>query len=91
MDNQILFKSHQVFMILLGACWDYLFPYLMNEDICKLDSALTEKSLRRLYTYQASKFYLVSNVLSTHELEWILKRGIDLTVCRFHFRYEGKS
>ena len=90
---ELLYKSRQVFMFLLGSCWDHLFPYLLNEEVCKVDSALTEKSLRRLYKYQASKFYLVNSVLSYVELEWILKRGIDLTICRLDFRDgdEGKS
>lgn len=88
---ELLYKSHQVFMILLGPCWDYLFPYLLNEDIGKIDSALNEKSLRRLYSYQASKFYLVNYILSIPELEWILKRGIDLTICRLDLGHERKS
>ena len=82
---ELLYKSHQVFMFLLGSCWDHLFPYLMNEDIGNIDSALTGKSLRRLYIHQVSKFYLVNGILSFAELEWILKRGIDLTICRLDF------
>ena len=88
---ELLYKSHQVFMILLGSCWDHLFPYLLNEEICKIDSALTDKSLRSLYLHQVSKFYLANRILSTFELEWILKRGIDLTICRFDFEHDGKS
>ena len=84
-------KSRQVFMFLLGSCGDHLFSYLLIEEVCKLDSALTEKSLRPLYLYQASKFYLVNSILSSVELKWIIKRGIDLTVCRLHFEHGGKS
>ena len=83
---ELLYKSRQVFMFLLGSCWDHLYPYLLNEDISKIDSAITEKSLRRLYKYHACKFYLVNCILSYVELEWVLKRGIDLTVCRLDFR-----
>ena len=84
-------KSHQVFTLLLDSCWVLFYLYLSNEDICKIDSALTEKSLRELYINQVSKFYSVNNIYSVGELEWIMKRGIDLTVCRLDFDCEGKT
>ena len=83
-------KSHQTFTLLLESCWDLFYPYLSNEDICKIDSALTERRLREIYCKQVSKFYLVTSINSVDELEWILKRGIDLTVCRLVFDCEGK-
>ena len=73
------FKSQKVFNLLLEPCWDHLYPYLSNDDIGKIDSALTEKSLRELYFKQLSKFYSTNNIYSFGELLWILKRGIDLT------------
>ena len=82
-------KSHKVFMMLLESCWDHFYPYLSNEDIGKIDSALTEKSLRETYIKQVSKFYRVNHILSPTELEWIMWRGIDLTVCRLGFDCEG--
>ena len=90
LDGQFLVKSHQVLTALLESCWDIFFPYLLNEDIGKLDSALTDKSLRKIYAKHLSKFYLINNIYSPSELEWIIKRGIDLTVCLLDFDEEGK-
>ena len=52
-----LSKSYKVFIALLESCWDHFYPYLSNEDIGKIDSALTEKSLREIYIKQVKKFY----------------------------------
>ena len=90
LDGQLSVKSHQVLTALFESCWDIFYPYLLNEDIGKLDSALTEKSLRKVYINRVSKFYLVNNIYSPSELEWVIKRGIDLTVCRLDFDEEGK-
>ena len=87
-DN--LLKSRQVFTLLLESCWEHFYPYLSNEDIGKIDSALTEKSLREIYLKQVSKFYLTSNIYSVGELEWIMNWGIDLTLCRLDFNYKCK-
>ena len=64
---------------------------MSNDDICKIDSALTEKSLREIYFRQASKFYSINNIYSLVELELIMKRGIDLTTCRLELglMYQG--
>ena len=87
--NESLLKSRLVFTLLLESCWDLFYPYFSNNDIGRIDSALTEKSLRELYIKRVSKFY--SNIYSVGELEWILKRGINLTVCRLDFDCEGKT
>ena len=47
-------KKKLVLMILLGSCWDLFYPYSMNEHIGKIDTALTEKGLRKLYLNQVS-------------------------------------
>ena len=78
-------KNRQVLTLLWGNRWDLFFPYLSNREIGKFDSALSEKSLRVTYFKQVSKFYLVNQINTTAEIEWILKRGIDLTVCRLAF------
>ena len=83
-------KGHQVFSLLLESCWDLFYPYLSNYDIGKIDSALTEKSFRELYLKQVNKFYVSNSICSVGELEWIMKRGIDLTICRLEFGYEEK-
>ena len=90
LDGQLSVKSHQALTALFESCWDIFYPYLLNEDIGKLDSALTEKSLRKIYAKHLSKFYLINNIYSPSELEWIIKRGIDLTVCHLDFDEEGK-
>ena len=87
--NENLLKSRLVFTLLLESCWDLFYPYLLNEDIGEIDSALTEKSLRELYLKLVSKFYLVNSIYSTGELEWIMKRGIELTICKLEFKKEG--
>ena len=84
-------KKKLVFMILLGSCWDLFYPYLMNENIGQIDSALTEKCLRKLYLNQVSKFYLTNSILLEDELKWIIKRGISLTVCRLNFQYSARE
>ena len=90
MIDENLSKGRQAFMVLLGPCWDLFYPYLSNEDIGKIDSVLTEKNLRELYFKQASKFYLTNSIYSVVELEWIIMRGIGLTVCRLAFWSKGE-
>ena len=84
-------KKNLVFMVLLGSCWDPFYPYLMNENIGRIDSALTEKSLRKLFLNQMSKFYLTNSILLEDELKWIIKRGIELSVCRLDFQYSARE
>ena len=81
------YKSQQVFTMLLESFWNLFYPCLSNNDIGKIDSALTEKSLREIYLKQLNKFYLLNNIFSPAELEWIMKRGIDLTKCRLEFGF----
>ena len=79
--------SQSAFLLQLEFCWEHLFPYLSNNDICKLDSALTQKILRETYLKRLRKFYKISSIYSIQELEWIMKRGARLTVCRLEFDY----
>lgn len=62
-------KGPQVLALLLESCLDF-FPCLSNDDICKIDSALTDKSLRELYFNQVRRFYLDRSILSSSELAW---------------------
>ena len=55
-----------------------------NTALGKLDSALTDKSLRELYLSQVRKFYLIREITTILELEWIMKRGIALVKCILH-------
>ena len=82
-------STQSAFLLHLELCWDHLYPYLSNNDLCKLDSALTEKRLRRSYFRQLERFYTVNSIFSDHELEWIIKRDIRLTVCRLEFDYSN--
>ena len=79
----------QVLSLLLESAWEHFYPYLSNDDIGKIDSALTDKSLRELYFKQVAKFYVGRSILSSAELEWILQRCIDLNVCRLEFDSDG--
>ena len=80
-------RSNQALIVLLECCWDLFFPYLCNADLGKLDSALTDKSLRELYFSQLNKFYLIREITSLLELEWIIKRGIVLVKCLLDFQF----
>ena len=83
-------KRHQVFTLLFDT-WDLFYPYLLKNEVIKFDTALAEKSLREIYFKQVSNFYLSNSIYSVDELEWIIKRGIDLTVCRLEFEQKGKK
>ena len=82
-------KRRQVFDSLFGPWWEHLFPYLSNKEIGKLELILTEKSLRNLYLNIIKSFYLVNTINSPSELGWIMKREIELTICRLDF--DGKT
>ena len=85
-SNEESIRFSQKFVLLqLESCWEYL----PKSDICKLDSALTEKDLREAYFSQLGNFYTINSINSIHELEWILKRGVRLTVCRLQFDYNN--
>ena len=70
---------------MLQTCWNLFFPYLSNLEIGRLDSALTDRSLRILYLDQVNDFYLVNKIYSEEEFEWILLRNIALTKCHLGF------
>ena len=86
-NETVVRVSQSAFLLQLEFCWEHLFPYLSNNDICKLDSALTQKSLRETYLKRLRKFYKISSIYSIQELEWIMKRGARLAVCRLEFDY----
>ena len=65
-----------------SLCKDYLISYLNNSDIVRLDSAISDISLRKLFNKQVGLFYEKNDILSADELEWILRRNIPLTTCR---------
>ena len=88
--NESISKRHLVFTLLLESCWQHFYRYLSKNDVGRIDSALTEKSLRAIYLKQVRKFYLVNYIKSFDDLKWILRRGIDLTVCRLIFENKGK-
>ena len=83
--------SQSALLWLLESFLEPLFPYLSINDICKLDIAVTEKSLREVYFSRLDKFYTTHSIYSAHELEWILKRGVKLTVCRLEFDYSNAN
>ena len=65
-----------------SLCRDYLTPYLNNNDIVRLDTAICNIALRKMFHRQVGLFYDKNEILSAEELEWILKRNIPLTTCR---------
>lgn len=88
--SENVLNGQRIIILLLEFCWDLLFPYLYGADLANIDSALTEKSLRAIYFKQVDKFYLSRIIWSVCELEWIMRRGISLTVCRLNFRRDGE-
>ena len=84
-------KCQQVFNLLLETGRDHLYPYLLNDDIGKIDSALTEKCMREIYLNQASDFYLTNSIHLAAELDWIMKRGISLTICRLDYGHNSDA
>ena len=68
-------------------CWVDFFSYLSNQEIVKLDLALTDISLRKVFFNELSAFYLANKIYSLKELAWILARNIKLTKC--HLDFEG--
>ena len=75
---------------LLRNCWELFYPYLSNIEMGKLDSALTNFSLRKVYLSKAKDFYVVNKIYAKGELEWILARHISLTKCHLEFEIKGK-
>ena len=84
-NEEVVQFSQSALLWLLESFWEPLFPYLCFNDICKLDIAVTEKSLREVYFSRLGKFYTTHSIYSANELEWILKRGVKLAVCRLEF------
>ena len=70
---------------ILQTCWKLFFPYLSNVEIGRLDSALSDRNLRKLYLDQVSDFYLTNPIYARAELDWIILRNIPLTICRLDF------
>ena len=70
---------------MLQTCWKLFFPYLSNLEIGRLDSALTDRNLRKLYFNQVSDFYLTNTIYARAEFDWIIVRNISLTICRLDF------
>ena len=86
-NEEVVRVSQSALLWLLESFWELLFPYLSLNDICKLDIAVTEKSLREVYFSRLGTFYTTHSIYSANELEWILKRGVKLAVCRLEFDY----
>lgn len=83
--------GHQVLSLLLESAWEHFFIYLSKMEIVKLDSALTDKSLRELYFNRISKFLSNRIIFSSAELAWILKRDVELTTCLLYFDFNGNT
>lgn len=77
--------------IMLETCWEGFFPYLSNREIGKLDSALINFSLRKVFLSKVKDFYLVNKIYTRKELLWILSRNISLTKCHLEFEIKGKN
>ena len=76
---------------LLRNCWELFYHYLTNLEIGKLDSALTNFSLRIIFLSKVMDFYLVNKIYAKGEIEWILARHITLTKCHLEFEIKGNN
>ena len=76
MNSNSSHKSDPSALSFMLQTWKLFYPYLSNRDIGKLDSALTEISLRKMFLTKVSDFYLVNKIYSKKELDWILTRNI---------------
>ena len=85
-------KSYKVInLLLLESSYDLFSSYLTNRELGVLDNVISDINLRFVYLEQAARFYLYNKVQSLGELEWILKRNINITKCRLDFDCEGKE
>ena len=82
--------NRKVFLLLLQSCWNDFMLYLSRREISKLDRAITEISLRKVFFSQVGQFYQKNKILSLGKLEWILNRSIKLTSCHSGFDYRSK-
>ena len=70
-------------------CSKLFFPYLSNQDISKLDLALTDINLRKEFFKGVSEFYLVNNIYSIEELKWIVIKNVNMIKCHLDFDLIG--
>ena len=89
MNSNSSHKSDPSALSFMLQTWKLFYPYLSNRDIGKLDSALTEISLRKMFLTKVSDFYLVNKIYSKKELDWILTRNILWTKCHLAFDCQG--
>lgn len=67
-------KSYKVLKLLLQSLDGLFYSYLTNRELGKLDSAISDIDLRRIYFKEAGTFYLIYAFESWAELKWIIKR-----------------
>ena len=84
-------NSNKVLKLLLQSFNGLFFSYLTNRELGLLDTIITDVNLRQIYFKQAERFYLCNKIQSLDELNWILKRNINITKCHFDFDFEGKQ
>lgn len=70
---------------------DDFFSYLINEDICKLDIALSELKLRRAFHKKVGIFYDTNSIFCRSELARIIHRNVSLTKCNLDFTLSGRA
>ena len=70
---------------------DDFFSYFINEDICKLDIALSELKLRKAFNKKVGIFYDNNSILCRSELARIVYRNVSLTKCNLDFTLSGKA
>ena len=69
-------------------CNDF-FSHFVNEEICKLDIALSELKLSKAFNKKVGIFYDNNSIFHRSELARIAKRNISLTKCRLDFKLSG--
>ena len=82
-------NKSSILRYIFQCCWDVFLPYLSNLEIGKLDSILTDVSLRKLYLGLVEEFYLNNKIYDYTELNWLLTRNVSLTKCHLDFSFKG--
>ena len=77
--------NKKVLVLLLHSCWADFMRYLSYREISKLDRAISEIPLRKLFFGQVGQFYKKNKILSKNELDWIMSRSIKLISCHLNF------
>ena len=90
-SNHYLSPLHYFLSQPEGVSFKYIdfFLYFTNAELGKLDIAISEVSLRKIFIKRVGLYYNHNPIISRSEFDWILSRNISLTKCKFDFIFPG--